>query len=455
MRKNKTEKNKLGEGSIPKLLFSLAVPAIIANLVNALYNVVDQIFIGQKIGVYGNAATNISFPLTIISLAAGLMIGVGAATNFNLEIGRNHPEKAKSVAGTATALLVLSGIIICIAVNIFLRQMLLAFGATDQIFDYAMEYTKITSLGIPFLLFAIGLNPLVRADGNSFYSMMAIVAGAVLNTVLDPLFMFVLDMGIDGAAWATVISQIVSALILFAYFFRFRTVKFRLKDFRINIGEIWILFSLGMTPFIFQCSALIVQITVNNLLKFYGSSSIYGSEIPIAVSGIVMKINVIFIAIVLGLTQGAQPIAGFNYGAKNYGRVREVLKLTLKISFIISIVIFTVFQLFPRQIISIFGNGTELYFEYGVRYMRAFLFFIYLNSMQIVSTLFLGSIGKASKGAFLSLVKQIISLLPLLLILPLLFGVNGIMYAFPLADLIAFAVSTAVLRLELKKIPKE
>lgn len=449
------ERNKLGVEPIPKLLVSLAIPAIIANLVNALYNVVDQIFIGQKVGVLGNAATNIAFPLTTICLAVGLMSGVGAATNFNLEMGRKRPKRAKSVAGTAISLLAISGIILCILINIFLKQMLLMFGATNQIFDYAVEYTKITSFGIPFLLISVGVNPLVRADGNSFYSMFAIIVGAVLNTILDPLFMFGFGMGIDGAAWATVISQVISALMLISYIFKFKTVKFELKDFQIKIKEIWILFALGVSPFIFQCSALIVQIVTNNLLKFYGQQSVYGSEIPIAVAGIVMKINVIFIAIILGLTQGAQPISGFNYGAKNYKRVRETLKLTLKTAAVISTVMFIVFQIFPKQIISIFGSGSDLYFEYGIRYMRVFLFFILLNGIQSVITLFLASIGKASKGAFLSLVRQIISLLPLLAILPLFFGINGIMYAFPLADLIAFVVSVIVLKIELKKIPKE
>ena len=456
--KLKTELNdrkmRFGTESIPKLLVSLAIPAIIANLVNALYNVVDQIFIGQKIGFLGNAATNVAFPLTTICLAIGLMTGVGAATNFNLELGRKRPKRAKSVAGTAVTMLLLGGIVLCVLINIFLKPMLTAFGATNQIFDYAIEYTQITSLGIPFLLFAIGANPLVRADGNAFYSMLAIVIGSLVNTILDPLFMFGFDMGMDGAAWATVIGQFVSAVILALYFFRFKSVKFELRDFKIRIREIGILFALGTSPFIFQCSALIIQIVTNNLLKVYGAKSIYGSEIPIAVAGIVMKINVIFIAIILGLTQGAQPIAGFNYGAKKYKRVREILKLTIKVAFIISLVSFAIFEIFPSQIISVFGNGSKLYFKYGTKYMRVFLFFIFLNGIQAAITMFLTSIGRASKGAFLSLVRQIISLLPLLIILPNFMGVDGIMFAFPIADFMAFVVSVIVLKGEMKNIPK-
>ena len=449
------KKMRFGTESIPKLLVSLAVPAIIANLVNALYNIVDQIFIGQKIGFLGNAATNVAFPLTTICLAIGLMTGVGAATNFNLELGRKRPKRAKSVAGTAVTMLLLGGIILCILINIFLKSMLTAFGATNQIFDYAIEYTRITSLGIPFLLFSIGANPLVRADGNAFYSMLAIVVGSLVNTILDPLFMFGFDMGMDGAAWATVIGQFVSAVMLALYFFRFKSVKFELRDFKIRIREIGILFALGTSPFIFQCSALIIQIVTNNLLKIYGAKSIYGSEIPIAVAGIVMKINVIFIAIVLGLTQGAQPIAGYNYGARKYTRVREILNLTLKAAFVISIVAFAIFQIFPVQIISVFGSGSELYFKYGTKYMRIFLFFIFLNGIQGAITLFLTSIGRAFQGAVLSLVRQIISLLPLLIILPYFMGVDGIMFAFPIADLVAFIVSVIILKKEMKRIPKK
>ena len=449
------KKMRFGTESIPKLLVSLAVPAIIANLVNALYNIVDQIFIGQKIGFLGNAATNVAFPLTTICLAIGLMTGVGAATNFNLELGRKRPKRAKSVAGTAITMLLLGGIVLCILINIFLKPMLTAFGATNQIFDYAIEYTRITSLGIPFLLFAIGANPLVRADGNAFYSMLAIVVGSLVNTILDPLFMFGFDMGMDGAAWATVIGQFVSAIMLALYFFRFKSVKFELRDFKIRIREIGILFALGTSPFIFQCSALVIQIVTNNLLKIYGAKSIYGSEIPIAVAGIVMKINVIFIAIVLGLTQGAQPIAGYNYGARKYTRVREILNLTLKAAFVISIVAFAIFQIFPVQIISVFGSGSELYFKYGTKYMRIFLFFIFLNGIQGAITLFLTSIGRAFQGAVLSLVRQIISLLPLLIILPYFMGVDGIMFAFPIADLVAFIVSVIILKKEMKRIPKK
>ena len=448
------EFNPLGYKPVRKLLKSLAIPAIIANLVNALYNVVDQIFIGQGIGYLGNAATNIAFPITTMCLAIGLTLGIGGASNFNLELGKGYPEKSKHTAGTAASTLIIIGIILCITVRIFLEPLMISFGATDKILEYSMEYTGITSYGIPFLLFSIGVNPLVRADGNAKYSMIAIVIGAILNTILDPLFMFVYNWGIAGAAWATVISQIISASLLLMYFPRFKSVKFSLNDFIPQLHYLKRIISLGFASFIYQFSNMIVLVTTNNLLKIYGKNSIYGSDIPIAVFGIVMKINVIFIAIVLGLVQGAQPIFGFNYGAKNYHRVRETMRLLLKVTFSIATILFIIFQVFPKQIISLFGEGDKLYFEFAIKYTRIFLAFISLNSIQISIATFFPSIGKAIKGATVSLTKQLIVLFPLLLILPRFFGVEGVIYATPLTDLVAFTVAIIFLINEFKYMPK-
>ena len=448
------ELNPLGYKPVGKLLKSLAIPAIIANLVNALYNVVDQIFIGQGIGYLGNAATNIAFPITTMCLAIGLTLGIGGASNFNLELGKGYPEKSKHTAGTAASTLIIIGIILCISVRIFLEPLMISFGATDKILEYSMKYTGITSYGIPFLLFSIGVNPLIRADGNAKYSMIAIVTGAILNTILDPLFMFVYNLGIAGAAWATVISQIISALLLLIYFPRFKSVKFSLNDFIPQLHYLKRIISLGFASFIYQFSNMIVLVTTNNLLKIYGKNSIYGSDIPIAVFGIVMKINVIFIAIVLGLVQGAQPIFGFNYGAKNYHRVRETMRLLLKVTFSIATILFIIFQVFPKQIISLFGEGDKLYFEFAIKYTRIFLAFISLNSIQISIATFFPSIGKAIKGATVSLTKQLIVLFPLLLTLPRFFGVEGVIYATPLTDLIAFTVAIIFLINEFKYMPK-
>ena len=372
-----TAQNPLGTKSIKKLLISLAWPAIIANIVNALYSIVDQIFIGQGVGYLGNAATNIAFPITTICLAIGLTIGIGAAANFNLELGRGNPEKAKSVVGTSVSSLFLIGIILTILVQIFLEPLMYAFGSTDEILEYAKTFAGITSLGIPFLLISISTNPIVRSDNSPKYSMFGIVFGAVLNMILNPIFIFGFKWGIAGSAWATVISQFLSAVILLFYFTRFKSVKFKKEDFIPKFSLLKIAVSLGMTSFVFQGSNMIIQVVTNNLLNIHGSETVYGNDIPIAVAGIVAKVNIIFISIIIGLVQGAQPIFGFNYGAKKYERVRETMRYMMKYAIIISVIFFIIFEAFPKQIVSAFGNGNELYFEFAVKYMRFFLLFTF------------------------------------------------------------------------------
>ncbi|MBQ8177989.1 MAG: MATE family efflux transporter [Clostridia bacterium] len=448
-------KNPLGTKPIFKLLLSLAIPAIIANLVNSLYNIVDQIFIGHGVGYLGNAATSVAFPLTTICMAIGLMVGLGSSANFNIQIGKNDLEKARSIVGTATTLLVVSGVIIMIVVNVFLKDLMFLFGATEQTIDYAVEYTRITSFGIPFLLFSTGFNPIIRADGSPVYSMLSVLTGAILNTILDPIFIFVCHWGMAGAAWATLISQILSAVMCALYFIWFKNVKIRsIKEFIPRLNIVKIITSVGISSFIFQISTMVIQIVSNNMLKKYGAESVYGSDIPIAIAGIVSKISLIFLSVVIGIIQGAQPIFGFNYGAGNYKRVRDTLKLAVVISFGFSLFAFALFMFAPRPLISLFGEGSELYFEFGVKYLRVFLFFTFLNGIQIATTTFFQAIGKATKGALLSLIKQVIFLLPLLIILPMFMGVEGCMFAAPISDLIAFISALVMISFELKRMPK-
>ena len=449
------QENPLGTKPLGRLLLSLAVPAIIANVVNALYNIVDQIFIGQGIGKLGNAATSVAFPLTTVCMAIGLMTGLGSASGFNLELGAKREEKAKQVAGTAAGMLVLGGVAMCALARIFLKPLLVLFGATKAIYPLAHEYAGITSFGMPFLLFSMGANPLVRADRSPRYSMAAIVIGAVMNIILDPIFIFVFGWGIAGAAWATVLSQIVSALILAAYFFRFQSVTFSLSDFIPRPALMWRICVLGINSLIFQASNLLVQIVMNNMLRVYGGQSVYGAETPIAAAGIVIKVNVIFIALIIGLIQGAQPICSYNYGAKKYGRVRKSVRLFLTTAILISTVVWAVFQAFPKPILQIFGNGDALYFEFATRFLRIFLLFLFLNGVQICSATFFPSIGKGVKGATLSFCKQIVFLIPLLLIMPRFFGVIGVAMAQPITDFFSFLLAVLFLWWEMRKMPKE
>lgn len=447
--------NPMATKSVGKLLLSLAIPAIIANLVNSLYNIVDQIFIGHGVGYLGNAATSVAFPLTTICMAIGLMVGLGGSANFNIQIGKQNTDKARAIVGTATTLLVASGVIIMVVVNIFLNDLLWLFGATNQTIDYAVKYTRITSFGIPFLLFSTGFNPIIRADGSPIYSMLSVLTGAILNTILDPIFIFVCNWGIAGAAWATLISQIVAAVMCALYFIWFRNVKIRsIKEFIPRLKITKMIVTVGISSFIFQISTMVIQIVSNNMLKKYGAESVYGSDIPIAIAGIVSKISLIFLSVVIGIIQGAQPIFGFNYGAKNFKRVRDTLKLAILSSFIFSLFAFALFMFAPRPLISLFGEGNELYYEFGVKYLRVFLFFTFLNGIQIASTTFFQAIGKAVKGAILSLIKQVIFLLPLLVVLPMFMGVDGCMFAAPISDFIAFVSAAIMLYFELKRMPK-
>ncbi|MDO5100591.1 MAG: MATE family efflux transporter [Eubacteriales bacterium] len=439
-----------GTMPLPRLLFSMAMPAIIANVFNSLYNIVDQIFIGHGVGYLGNAATGIAFPLTTICLAFGLMCGIGGAANFNLSMGRGEIEKAKKIIGNAISLSVMFGLVVAVIVLLFLEPLMLLFGATDATLGYAMEYTRITALGLPFLMFTIAANSLVRADGSPVTSMLAVIIGAVLNTMLDPLFIFVFHWGIAGAALATTISQIVSALYFALYFRRFRSMRLDRDCFRLSGSQIKVIATLGSSSFIFQISNMAVQILTNNMLRTHGEQSIYGSDIALAVAGIVLKLNAIFIAVIIGVVQGAQPILGYNYGAKQYARVRETVRLMLTFSFVISLIAFIGFEVFPATLLAIFGEGSALYFEFGTLYIRVFLLLTIVNGVQIASTTFFQAIGKAGKGALLSLLKQVIILLPLLLILPRFFGVYGVIYAGPIVDLIAFITAGVLLLLEMK-----
>lgn len=453
MKEKGAAENTLGTEKIPKLLASLAIPAIVANLVNAMYNIVDQIFIGQGVGYLGNAATSISFPITTVCLAVGLMTGLGGASNFNIEQGRNNSEDAKKIIQTAVWMSVISGILICIIVRSFLDPLMNLFGATDQTISYARQYSGITSWGIPFFIFSTAVNPLIRADKRSTYSMIALIAGAVLNIILDALFILVLDWGMRGAAWATVIGQALAAVILAVCLTRFRSVKFSLKKFLPDFNSLKAVVTVGMSSFIYQISTMFVQIITNNVLKTYGGLSSYGSDIAISVAGIVSKINLIFTSIVIGIVQGAQPISSYNYGIKNWGRVHETVKLLMKVTLIISIIAFAVFEFFPSQIISVFGEESDEYFKFGTKFMRIYLFFTFLNGMQIAGMTFFQTIGKAGKGVIVSLIKQVVFLIPLLLILPRFIGVDGIIYATPVSDLISFFITISLLIIEMKKFP--
>ncbi|MFZ2130687.1 MAG: MATE family efflux transporter [Fusicatenibacter saccharivorans] len=446
----KPSENPLGSEPVSTLLRRFAVPSVIAMLVSALYNMVDQLFIGHSIGVLGNAATNVAFPLSMVCTSIGLLCGIGGAANFNLCMGRKDPEHAKSYVGNAISMLAILGVILCVAVQLFLRPMMLLFGATPDVIDYACTYTRITSIGFPFLIVTIGGSNLIRADGSPKFSMLCNLVGAIVNTILDPLFIFVFHMGMAGAALATITGQILSFALVVFYLRGFKTLPLSLSDLKPNMACWARIAALGATPAFNQVAMMVVQIVMNNTLTYYGSNSVYGSDIPLACAGIISKVNMLFFSFVIGISQGLQPIVSFNFGAQKYDRVKDAYKKAVFAATAISIVAFLCFQLFPRQIIGIFGSGSEEYLHFAERYFRIFLFFTFLNGIQPVSSNFFTSIGAPKKGIFLSLTRQIIFLLPLLLIFPYLFGIDGVMYTAPIADLAAASVSIVMVVREFK-----
>ena len=408
------QKNPLGYEKLPKLLKGYAIPSIIAMLVSSLYNIVDQIFIGQGVGYLGNAATNVAYPLTTICLAIALLIGIGSASRFSLELGAGRKENAEIAVGNAVSMMIILGILYVIIIELFLRPLLIAFGSTDEVFPYAESYTRITAVGMPLLIVTNGMSNLARADGSPKYSMTCMLVGAIINTILDPVFIFIFDMGVAGAALATVIGQFFSFLMAANYLRHFKHITLKRHHFTPKIKECLNIASLGMSNSLNQVAITFVQIVLNNSLTYYGAMSVYGSEIPLASCGIVMKTNAILLAIIIGISQGSQPIIGFNYGAKQYDRVRGIYKLAISCNLVISLIGFLLFQFCPRQIISIFGTGDDLYFTFATKFMRIFLFMVIVNGVQLISSNFFDAIGKPLKGVFISLTRPVIFLVHLL-----------------------------------------
>ena len=447
---NKETNNPLGVQPVNRLLSQFAIPSIISMLVGSLYNIVDQFFIGQRVGELGNAATNIAFPLSTSCLALALLIGIGGSSAFNLAMGSGHEKRAVNIMGNAVVLLAGSGLVLSIITLLFLKPFLLFFGSPKAVLPYAMEYTKITAFGFPFLLLSTGGGHLIRADGRPRITMLCNLVGAVLNTILDALFVFGLNLGMSGAALATIIGQIVSGALAIWYLMHGKTVTIRRENLRVKWENVTRIASLGMAPCSNQVAMMVVQIIMNQSLKHYGSHSIYGENIPIACAGIITKVNMIFMSFVIGLSQGLQPIASFNYGAGKKGRVKEAYIKAISIGAVLAVIAFFMFQFFPRQIISIFGDGSELYYQFAIRYFHVFLFFTFVNFMQPITSNFFTAIGKPKVGSFLALTRQILFLLPLILLFPLFLGIDGIMYAGPVADCLAAVVCFIMVYWELR-----
>lgn len=446
--------NPLVRKPIYQLLIKYAVPSILAFLVSALYNIVDQIFIGNIVGHLGNAATTVSFPISTISTAIALLLGIGTASNYSIYKGRGDDERAeRTVATGITGLLFFAGLELALVMT-FINPLLKLFGASENIFQYAYDYTSITSMAIVFIVFSIALSHIIRADGSPKYAMMLNVVGAILNIVLDYIFMVHLNMGIKGAAWATFIGQAVSFLLALYYIFFLKDNPIRKKDFKIHKEELAAILKLGSAACINQLAMVVVQIVMNNVMTHYGAMSKYGPDIPLAAVGIASKLYIVLIGFNIGLAQGGQPIIGYNYGAKIYRRVKDTYLTTIKISVIYSTIFFLIVEIWPQIFVNIFGEGNDLYMEFTIILLRITLIMTALNGLQPITANFYTSIGKARLGIFVSLTRQVLFYLPLIIVLPQFFGILGALYATPIADFIAFVLAMYFVVREFKAMSK-
>lgn len=386
----------------------------------------------------------------MICLAFSLMLGDGASSYLSLKLGEKKKEEAAKGVGNGIVLAIIAAIGLCAVTLIFLPQLLNLFGCTDNLREYATQYGKIIAIGLPFMMIGTALNSIIRADGSPKFAMTSMVLGAILNTILDPIFIFIFKMGVEGAAIATIFSQFVTFVLNVWYIKKFKSVTMNKEAFKLKLGVAKKVSALGISSFITQMSFVAVMAFENNLLAKYGALSKFGSEIPITVLGIVMKISQILNSIIIGIAAGTQPILGYNYGARKFDRVKSSLKIVLGLSVVISSIAFILFQTIPDKLISIFGSGDENYMEFACLSFRTYLLLCICNGIQIPAGIFFQAIGKSIKSAILSLSRQILFLIPALLILGSLFGIMGILSAGPVADGLAFVVASILLWLELK-----
>lgn len=448
----KREKSPFETEPVGKLIAKFAVPCVISLLVNSLYNIVDQIFIGRGVGYLGNGATNVVFPITVIALAFALLIGDGGAAFLSLKLGEGDKKSAQKGVGNAITMVTIAGVVMLVVTLLFLRQIVGIFGVTEKLLPYALDYGYIIAIGLPFSMISTALNSMIRADGSPQFAMVSMLMGAVINTILDPIFIFPLQMGVKGAAIATIIGQIASFVVSAIYVTRFKSVQVNKESLKLYGRICGRVLGFGISSFITQISIVVVMAVTNNMLTKYGAMSKYGPEIPLTAMGIVMKVNQILISILVGIAAGSQPIIGYNYGSGNYGRVKKTLGIAVVSAEIITVFAFLIFQFSPMAVISLFGSEEGLYNEFAEKCFRIFLMFCILNGFQTVAGIYLQAVGKPIKSAIVSLSRQIVFLVPMSIILPIFFGVEGVLWAGPVADGVAFILALGLIGFELKQL---
>ena len=449
---NQNTNQYMAEESIGKLMLRFSIPCIMSLLVSALYNIVDQIFIGRGIGFLGNGATNVVFPVTVIALSLSLLVGDGCAAYLSICQGRRDGEHAHRSVGNAVVFITASGIVLTLLYAFFRDSILWGFGATENNIGYAREYFLYLIPGIPFFMFANAMNSVIRADGSPQFAMFSTLIGCALNVVLDPVAIFVLGWGMKGAALATITGQIVSALLAVYYLFRPKSFRLKRISFKPDAEILKHVLPLGISSFLTQVSIVVIMAVMNNVLVIYGAGSKYGADIPMTVVGIVMKVFQIVISVVVGIAAGAQPIVGYNYGAGLWRRVKLIFRTMMAAEFSVGLVSLICFEVFPVQIISVFGSEDGLYNEFAVLAFRVFLGGIVLCCIQKSCSIFLQSMGKPALSMLLSLLRDFVLSVPLTLVLPRFFGVTGALYSGPAADVISFGAAVLCMAAGFRKL---
>lgn len=445
MEETKTIANPLGTERVGKLLVRYAVPSIIALVVNSLYNMVDQIFIGNGVGYLGNAATNVILPIMTVVLAVGLMIGDGCAAYMGLNMGKGKPEKAAHGVGNAIVLTISFGVIFTILCEIFLEPLCWMFGATEQSISYCIDYGRPIILGFTFLGIDMAFTSIIRADGRANISLVGMLIGCAANVILDPIFIFVFKWGVAGAAWATIIGQFLNAVYFIICMTRCKTVKLEKKHFILSGRVSGKMCVLGLSSFITQFALVIVIAVVNNTLKVTGENSVYGADIPVSAMGVVMKVSQVLTSIVLGLATGILPVISYNYGSGQYDRVKKFYKYAFLIGTIVMTAAWVILELFPEQIVSIFGKQNELYMEFAHQCMQIYMAACFTVGASIVTGIFFQAIDKPIQATVLSLLRQIVILVPAVLILGSFGNVITVLWAGPISDAAACIASLVTL----------
>ena len=446
----------LGTERIGKLMRQYAIPCIISLLVGALYNIVDQIFIANAsyLGSYGNAANTVVFPLTVVALAIAVMIGDGCCAFVSMALGRNEVDKARRSVGNAVVLSIAGSLVLTAIYLVFADGIIAMFGGTvnEETFRHAQEYFFYITLGIPFYMFGQAMNPVIRADGNPKFAMISTLAGAVINIILDPVFIFVFKWGMMGAAVATVIGQVATALLAVWYLLHMKVIRPAKTDFALSGSVCGRMLTLGITSFLSQISLVAAMAAINNMLRKYGAlDAVFGqaqyAQIPMAVVGIVMKFFQIVISIVVGMAAGCIPIVGYNMGAGKTLRVRDLFTRLLVAEALVGAVALVLAEGFPRQLIAIFGaaNESSYYTAFAVKAFRTYLCMMILACVNKACFIFLQAVGKALASTLLSMFREVVFGVGFALLLPVFFGLDGVLYSMPVSDILTFVISAIII----------